>query len=184
MDRERNPGDRLMKLLSKAFVALSALTTLTSAAALPSLPSSGTCAMLHRDEIPFGIDVGTRGGAGFGFSSVTTITFTSRTAGTLSQLGTNVNYRTTDEPVIRNWGMLRNVTFTVTAMIDGTTGITGGYILETAASTAQFFDHATGALTGTTEAMDAQKWHVFPVNNGRTLLIQNGSYPTAGVCQF
>lgn len=173
-----------MKSLSIFIVALSTLTTFPAAAALPSLPSTGTCAMLHRDEIPFGIDFGTRGGAGFGFGSVTTITFTSRNAGTLSQLGTNVNYRTTDEPEIRNWGMLRNVPFTVTAMTDGTTDTTGGYVLDTAASTAQFFNHTTGALTNATEAIDAQKWLVFPVNNGRALLIQNGSYPTAGVCQF
>jgi len=166
------------------FALVSTVWAFPVTAALPSLPSTGTCAMLHRNEIPFGIDVGTLGAAGYGFSNVTTLTFTSSTAGTLSQLGTNVNYKTTDGPEIRNWGMLRNVAFTVTAMSDGTTGIAGGYIFNIAASTAQFFDHTTGALRGGTEAMAAEKWLVFPVNNGRTLLIQNGSYPSAGVCQF
>jgi len=161
-----------------------AVSTPSALATLPSLPSSGTCAMLSRDEIPFGINVGTLGNQGYGFSNVTTITFTSATGGTVSQLGTNVNYSTSDGPEVRNWGMVRNAAFTITAMTDGTTGIRGGYLLTLASSTASFFNHTTGALTSSTESLSAQTWHVFPVNNGRTLLIQNGSVPSAGVCQF
>jgi hypothetical protein len=140
--------------------------------------------MILRDQIPYGIDVSALGNAGYGFSSIVTLTFTNSTSGTISNIGTNVNYRTSDAPEVRNWGMLRNVAFTITTMNDGTTGIAGGYLLTTTASTAQFFNHTTGALTGSTEALAAEKWHVFPVNNGRTLLIQGGTYPFAGVCQF
>lgn len=173
----------LIKLF-KSFVVLLLSASSSAYAALPTMPSSGTCAMLSRYEIPFGIDVAARGNSGYPFSSLSTFTFTSATGGTFSSLDVGVNFQTSDGPTVRNWGLSRQVAFTLTPMEDGVTGISGGYLMQTAEHNASFFNETGELLQGEPEAMPEFIIHVFPVNGGRTLLMQGGSYPFTGVCQF
>lgn len=164
---------------------IASLVCLSPAAfsALPAIPSSGTCAMLTRSEIPFGINVSSDGDAGYPFSGITTLTFTSATSGSASSLDINVNYNTDDGPDVRNWGLAQNLPFTVTPMVDGVTGIAGGYLLRTSPYSSRFFD-VNGQLQQGTDNYPSAVLHVFPVNGGRTLLVQGGDYPFTGVCQF
>ena len=166
------------------FVSLLLFASSSAYSALPTVPSSGTCAMLSRYEIPFGIDVEDLGNSGYPFSSLSTFTFTSATTGTFSSLDVAVNFQTSDGPTVRNWGLSRQVAFTLTPMEDGVTGISGGYLMRTAEHTAGFFNASGELLQGDSEAMSESIVHVFPVNGGRTLLMQGGSYPFTGVCQF
>lgn len=168
----------------KSLVSLLLLASSSAYSALPTMPSSGTCAMLSRYEIPFGIDVAARGSDGYPFSSLTTFTFTSATAGTFSSLDVSIDFRTTDGPTARNWGLARDVAFTLTPMEDGVTGIAGGYLMQTVAYDSSFFNTTGELLQGDSEALPQSVIHVFPVNGGRTLLMQGGSFPFTGVCQF
>lgn len=141
--------------------------------------------MLSRYEVPFGVDTAADGNAIYPFSSLSTITFTSGSSGTFSSLDVNANYRSDSAPEIALWWSAKDVPFTVEAMIDGLTGISGGYLLKTEAYVASIFSASTGEIIeGATQSVPAFKLHVFPSNNGRTLLFQGGDYPFTGVCQF
>lgn len=161
-----NTYNPLKKVLRAAVGALLvALLPMSSAlAALPAMPSSGTCAMLVTQAVPFGANVGSTGYGPTGYNITAVLTFNSISFGTLEYYNTQVTYTSNGIQVGTATGTTpaNPLQFSLTQ----STELTGSYVL-------------TVTVNSQTLA-----FNVTPTNGGKTLLIQGRTEPFSGVCQF
>lgn len=99
--------------MKKLFVSL--LLVVTNAVyALPAMPSSGTCAFLITQPVPFGISSFPYSGTGFKFMG--TLSFNNSTSGVMNGAFVNVTYTNQDSPQYEHSAILKNVPFKITSM--------------------------------------------------------------------
>jgi len=130
-------------------------------AALPAFPTSGSCAMLVTQPVPYGASLP----ANAGYNMLAIITFTSATAATIEFVATRLNYATTGATVDPTHPSDAGVAVTITPVANGPTS--GRRISFTP--------------TGSPAALMA---NAIAVNGGSTILIQGESDAFSGVCQF
>jgi hypothetical protein len=153
-------------------------------AALPTMPTTGTCAFLITQPVPFGVNSFPFNKTGYNILG--TVTFTGDSTATLSGNFVNVTYRTSDSPLIAGPALISNMPLTVQKMTPGTDGFSGGYIFS-GSGPVVFPGSPSTTATGTV-VMNA-----VPSNGGKTILLQlsasssNASAtagPGSGTCQF
>lgn len=162
---------------------LCSLPTIAVAQALAPMPTSGSCSLMVRYEIPYGIDAAIRGAAGYPFTTLGTVTFKGDGKGDVATFDVNVDYSTRDYPTVRNWGLTRG-SFTVEKLKDGVNGIEGSYLLTVTSLTARYINPQSGASIGEETAAYPLKVIALPANNGKTIFLQGATEPFSGVCQF
>lgn len=162
------------KTLIAAIFSLSA----SIATALPQMPTSGTCAFLISNPIPYGLaDVNSYGETGFNFLG--TLTFNNATSASFSAHVVNVKYRTSGTPAVDTPGIVTNAPVTITPMTSAN-GFVGGYILNIKLTSANV--KVAKPFVGT----QLMTMNAVPVNSGNSVLLQfsEGAEPGSGVCQF
>jgi len=134
-------------------------------AALPAFPTSGSCAMLVTQPVPYGANLGAAGTFNAGYNMLAIITFTSATAATIEFVATRLNYTTNGVTVDPTHPSDAGVAVTLAPVTNGPTS--GRRISFTP--------------TGSPAAIRA---NAIAVNGGSTILIQGESEAFSGVCQF
>jgi len=142
--------------LNTVMGGIGALMLLAAPHAL-AFPSTGTCAMLTTQPVPYGQTLPATNGA----NQLSTITFTSATAGTMSTNAVDATY-TTNGFVFGGSGFFTDVPFTLTA----------GPIAGSKTLTASF---AAGVSFNA---------NMYSVNGDKTILVQGKDDIFTGVCQF
>jgi hypothetical protein len=144
------------KFLRTVMAGMGALLLLSAPNAF-AFPTTGTCAMLVTQPVPYGATVP----HSTGYNILATLTFTSATAGTIEYVGARATYATTGitagAPNTGSWP------FTIAAgPIDGS-------------KTFSFTDTAySQTISG----------NMYAVNGDRTILVQGANDLFSGVCQF
>ena len=167
--------------MKKLFVSF--LLTITNAVyALPAMPSSGTCAFLITQPVPFGISNFPYRGTGYNFMG--TLSFSNSTSGFLNGVFVNVTYTSQNSPQYEHSAILKKVPFKITPMTD-LNGFSGGYIIEGSGGTGYKTISPNVPLEVGIYA------NIIPVNDGKSILMQlsapssaSGPGPGSGVCQF
>ncbi len=162
----------------KKFIAIIFVFSASSASALPPMPTTGNCAFLMSNPIPYGLaDVNSYGETGFNFLG--TLTFNSSTSASFSAHVVNVKYRTSGTPSLGPSAIVTNAPVSITPMTSSN-GFIGGYILSVKLTSASV--KSASPMNGT----QIMNINAVPVNSGNSVLLQfsDGAEPGAGVCQF
>lgn len=167
--------------MKKLFASLLLLVT-NAGYALPAMPSSGTCAFLITQPVPFGIT--SFPFKGTGYNVMGTLSFNNSTSGIMNGVFVNVTYTNQDGPTYEHSAILKNVPFKITSMTDAN-GFSGGFILEGEGGSGYKTIAPNIPITVGIFA------NVVPVNDGKSILMQlsarsagSGPGPGSGVCQF
>ena len=155
--------------MKKLFVSL--LLVVTNAVyALPAMPSSGTCAFLITQPVPFGISSFPYRGTGYNFMG--TLSFNNSTSGVMNGVFVNVTYTNQDSPQYEHSAILKNVPFKITPMTD-VNGFSGGYIIDGSGGTGYKTISPNVPLEVGIYA------NIIPVNEGKSILMQLSARTTA-----
>jgi hypothetical protein len=146
-------------------VLIAGLLPATNAFALSTFPTSGSCAMLVTQPVPYGVPIVNGTPVTSGYNILAVITFTSATAATITFRITQLDYKTTGYTTNATHPSDTNLAVTLTAMTAPSEG-----------RTLSFTTTGTYASTITANAV--------AVNGGNTVLIQGENTPFSGVCQF
>ena len=171
-----------MRFLAFVICSIGVFVSGTAYSAAP-MPSSGTCALMVRYEIPFGIDAATRGAGGYPFSTIGSVTFKGSGKGEVSVFDVNVDYSTQGSPMVRNWGITRG-SFSMEKLTDGINGVEGSYMMTVSSLKIRFLNPQTAQLLSEVQPLDTLKVFAMPANNGKTIFLQGATEPFTGVCQF
>ncbi len=144
------------KFLRTVLGGMGALLLLSAPSAF-AFPTTGTCAMLVTQPVPYGASLP----HSTGYNILATLTFTSATAGTVEYVGARATYATTGvtvgTPETGSWP------FTIAA------GPIAG------SKTFSFTDTTYGSTVTA---------NMYAVNGDRTILVQGANDLFSGVCQF
>lgn len=163
--------------MKKLFASLLLLVT-NAVYALPLMPTSGNCAFLISNPVPYGLaDVNSYGETGFNFLG--TLTFNSSTSASFSAHVVNAKYRTSGTPSVGPSAIVTNAPVSIAPMTSSN-GFIGGYILSVKLTSATV--KSPNPVNGT----QIMNINAVPVNGGNSVLLQfsDGAEPGAGVCQF
>lgn len=142
------------KFLRSALGGMGALMLLSAPSAF-AFPTTGTCAMLVTQPVPYGASLP----HSTGYNILATLTFTSAVAGTVSYVSARANYA-------------------ITGISAGTPEI-GSFSFTVAAGP------IAGSKTVTLNpGVDSITAHMYAVNGDRTILVQGSNDLFSGVCQF
>ena len=142
------------KFLRTALGGMGALALLSAPSAF-AFPTTGTCAMLVTQPVPYGASVP----HSKGYNILATLTFTSAMAGTVNYVNARATYATTG--VSAATPEIGNFPFTLVA--------------------GPFAGSMTVTLNPTSDPVTA---HMYAVNGDKTILVQGSSDLFSGVCQF
>ena len=146
------------KFLRSALGGMGALMLLSAPSAF-AFPTTGTCAMLVTQPVPYGASLP----HSTGYNILATLTFTSATGGTVSYVSRRATYTTTGVSV----GTTYSGTFPFT-IATGPAALVGS-------KTFSFFDDVNGPTVSA---------NMYAVNGDRTILVQGSNDLFSGVCQF
>ena len=142
------------KFLRSALCGMGALMLLSVPNAF-AFPTTGTCAMLVTQPVPYGAAVP----HSKGYNILATLTFTSAVGGTVSYVSARANYTATG--VSAGTPEIGSFPFTVAA------GPIAGSMTVT-------LNPGAGSITA----------HMYAVNGDKTILVQGSNDLFSGVCQF
>jgi len=141
---------------------IAGLLPATNAFAVSAFPTSGSCAMLITQPVPYGATVPFTST----YNIIAMFTFTGTTTGTVDYNAVRATYSTTGS--------------TIAPKVAGDNGLA---IPVTVAPIVGFPNARTLTFTPT-GAVNPVTASAISVNGGNTLLIQGSSEPFSGVCQF
>ena len=146
------------KFLLTVLGGMGALALLSAPSAF-AFPTTGTCAMLVTQPVPYGASLP----HSTGYNVLATLTFTSATGGTINYVGVRANYATTG----------------VSASPDSTGSLPFTIAAGPIAGSKRFtFDDGLGSPDSIITA------NMYAVNGDRTILVQGANDLFSGVCQF
>jgi hypothetical protein len=141
---------------------IAGLLPVNSAFAVAAFPTSGSCAMLVTQPVPYGASLPYNAG----YNNLAIITFSSATAATITFHETRLDYKTTGPTVTATHATEANVAATIAPLV-APAPVEGRSITFTVAG-------GGGTLIA----------NAIAVNGGSTILIQGESEAFSGVCQF
>ena len=146
------------KFLRSALGGMGALMLLSAPSAF-AFPTTGTCAMLVTQPVPYGATVP----HSKGYNILATLTFTSAAGGTVSYVSARATYDTTG--------------------VTAGTPETGTFPFTIATGPAALVGSKTFSFTDTTYSSTVTA-SMYAVNGDKTILVQGSNDLFSGVCQF